>query len=216
MKLKTSLLLLSIISFGLFVLISYSVAKEAWQKIDFDITVKLQDHIPTKYDDELSYFSLLGSGEVTFALSLILAVLNLIRLKVGVFLGWLMIIPASIMEILGKLFIFHPGTPVLFHRFSLETTLPSFYIHTNFSYPSGHTTRSVFLLTVLVVLTLTSKNDLLVKAASIVILLVIGVLMSMTRISLGEHWLSDVVGGSLLGLAFGLFASILILPKTKA
>lgn len=192
------------------------MAKEAWQKIDFDMTVKIQDRIPTRYDGELSYFSLLGSAEVTLGLSLIFGVLSLIKLKILSFLGWLMIVPATIIEVLGKLFIFHPGTPVLFHRTTLETHLPTFYIHTNFSYPSGHTTRSIFLLTVLLILTLTSKKSPLFKLTLTSILLGIGAMMSVSRVSLGEHWLSDVVGGGLLGLAAGLFAAILILPKSKA
>lgn len=212
MKLRLTLFILSLISFALFTIFSYSVAKEAWQQIDFDTTVKLQDHILRKYDYFFSYFSLLGSVEVTLAITGMMMFLNLLRLKIWAILGLFLIVPASLMEIFGKLFIFHPGPPVLFHRSIIETQLPSFYIHTNFSYPSGHMTRAIFLITVFCILALRYKNHFL-KLLSLVFLISLAGMMFMTRIYLGEHWLSDVLGGSILGLSAGLLASVLVIPK---
>ena len=211
--LKISLFLLSLIIFLVFTIFSYTVAKEVWQKIDFDITVKIQDKIPRNYDEIFSYFSILGSAEITVGLAIIMAGLSIIRLKLLAFIGWLMIVPATVVEVLGKLMLFHPSTPVLFHRNVLETDLPSFYIHTNFSYPSGHMTRSAFLITVFLMILVFRWKNKFSKLILISGLIFFGFMMAMTRVYLGEHWTSDVIGGGLLGLSSGLFASIFIIGK---
>lgn len=215
MRLRLFLLLLTIITLLIFTLFSYTVAKEFWQKIDFDTTVKLQDKLARRFDGIFSYFSLIGSIEITVSLCLILAILFLIRGKWLVFLGWLMIIPASIGEIFGKLILFHPSPPVIFHRSILPTHLPSFYIQTNFSYPSGHMTRTFFIITVLVCLIFFSRLNFFLKFSLIAALLTLAAMMTVTRVYLGEHWLSDTLGGGILGIGVGLFASILILDSKQ-
>lgn len=215
MGLRLSLFLLSLITFGAFTIFSYTVTKEAWQQRDFNTTVKLQDHIPRIFDNEFSYFSILGSVEVTLGLVAVLAFHSLMRKRIWAFLGWLIVFPASFFEVFGKLVVYHPAPPILFHRNTLEANLPSFYVHTNFSYPSGHMTRTIFLLTVFLMLILFSKRSPVVKLILIMVILMIGFMMMLTRIYLGEHWLSDVLGGSLLGVAAGLFAAVLIIAKRK-
>jgi len=215
MKFKISLFVTSLIIFALFGLFSYSVAKEVWQQVDFDITVKLQDRIPRKFDDIFSYFSLLGSAEITIGLAAFLSLWYLIRLKLLGFLGWWVIVPASIFELIGKLLIFHPAPSVFFHRTNLEQTLPSFYIQTNFSYPSGHVTRTIFLVTVFSVVIFFTVKNIYLKALMLILLIAFSLAMIITRVYLGEHWLSDTLGGLLLGLSSGLFAGILIIGKDK-
>ena len=215
MGLRLSLFLLSLVAFGAFTIFSYTVAKEIWQQVDFDTTVKLQDRIPRHFDEDFSYLSLIGSVEVTLGLAAVLAFYSLVRRKFWAFLGWLMIIPATMVEVLGKLILFHPATPVLFHRNILETDLPSFYVETNFSYPSGHMTRTIFLLTVFLLVIFFSRMNILYKFISISAILGFGFMMALTRVYLGEHWVSDVIGGSLLGMAAGLFSSALIIAKRK-
>ncbi len=212
---RFKLFLLSTLFLVVFTVFSFEVAKEKLHQFDFDTTVKLQDHISRKYDLEFSYFTLLGSLEVTLIACLSLAGWSLLRGKFLATMGWLMIIPASMGEVFGKLVLFHPGPPVLFHRSLLPTNLPSFYIHTDFSYPSGHMTRTVFILTILLVLTYFSRRKAGSKTILFGAIISFAIMMGVTRVYLGEHWSSDVIGGSLLGAGMGFFASILILSRKK-
>lgn len=212
---KTKLFLLGLLFIAFFTYFSYSVAKERLQQRDFDTTVKLQDHISRRFDGIFSYFSILGSVEVTVGFCLILAFLALIRKRWLAVLGWLIIFPASIAEVFGKLVVFHPGPPVLFHRTILPTNLPTFYVHTNFSYPSGHMTRTIFIVTVFAMMIFFSSKNNLSKLIALSLFILLAFLMGMTRVYLGEHWLSDVVGGGLLGASTGFLAAILIIRNRK-
>ncbi|OGE64689.1 hypothetical protein A3J13_00785 [Candidatus Daviesbacteria bacterium RIFCSPLOWO2_02_FULL_36_8] len=208
---RTRLLLLSIIFLSFFTYFSYIVAKEKYIQIDFDTTVKLQDHIPRRFDEYFSLLSILGSAEVTVGFCVVMAFLSLIKFKILPILGWAMIIPASLAEVFGKLVLYHPAPPVFLHRTLLPTGLPSFYVHTDFSYPSGHMTRTVFIATILLSFAMFQSKDHVQRLVSIIAIVSVIALMFVTRIYLGEHWLSDVIGGTILGIGMGFLASVLIL-----
>lgn len=210
---RTKLFLLSLVFFGLFTYFSYVVAKERVNQFDFDTTVKLQDRIPRKFDQIFSYFSILGSAEVTVGICVVFAFKALLKFKIKEILGWSMIVPATIAEVFGKSVLFHPAPPKFLHRGLLPTALPSFYVHTNFSYPSGHMTRTIFIISVILMLVFFSKQNYILKFIEITFLIFLAFMLALTRVYLGEHWLSDVLGGVFLGSSMGLFAAILILPK---
>jgi undecaprenyl-diphosphatase len=65
-----------------------------------------------------------------------------------------------------------------------------------FGFPSGHELRTTFLATMA-----TPPRDRWIVASVALV-----VLMGVTRVYLAQHWPSDVLGGLLLGLVFGLLA----------
>lgn len=85
------------------------------------------------------------------------------------------------------------------------------------SFPSGHATAGIYLyvcLAVILILLAKSQDRSLLHGVGIA-LFVFGILIGVSRIVLGVHWLSDVVAGWLLGSATLLLALALIHPECE-
>lgn len=197
--------LLSFVGFTVFVKYGY------FSSIDFNTTVRLQHIIPKTLDTPFSLLSLIGSFEI---ISLILGIVLLVTtplLTSMLLLATYMI--AHVTELLGKLFLYHPGPPFMFFRYDLGFSFPSSYVQTGSSYPSGHSFRIVFVaVTFLFLIYRSTKLRPLSKTILTVSLAIFTFCMLVSRVSLGEHWVSDVIGGSLLGIAGSLFTGSLLMP----
>lgn len=198
---------LGVLFFVLFTVFTLIVKKEHLAQFDFNTTVRLQDHIPRKIDTFFSFLSLVGSFEV---LTVVLAVVLLIRRKVKGIIVFALYGSSHLIEIYGKSFMNHPGPPYLFFRYDLDFIFPSSYVQPGSSYPSGHSFRSVFLVMVLCYILLHSKAPRIYKISGILAALAITVLILVSRVSLGEHWTTDVVGGTLMALSFAFLSWIFL------
>ena len=82
----------------------------------------------------------------------------------------------------------------------------------SYSFPSGHTIASVSLCGILIYFILNSELDKTLKIALTIILTIIPILIAISRIYLGVHYGSDVLGGAILA-AILLLCEISIIEK---
>lgn len=197
--------------FGVF---SFIVKEDLLDNFDFDTTVRLQNIIPRRLDDLFAFFSVLGSIEIT---SIALLVMLIVRRKIdGFFIafGFGMFL---VIELFGKLIVDHPGPPYMFARYKSLVDFPSNYVpHPHGAYPSGHSGRTVFLGLLLLFFLFNTKNAFTpVKLAIAAFIAGSMLIMIISRVYLGEHWSTDVIGGTLLASSMAFFVMSVLNFKRK-
>ena len=189
--------------FALFIILTVLVRADLFTSFDFDTTHRLQNLTPPRLDSFFSSLSVIGRFEYTLVFLVILLIL---RRKIwGIFVFGLFSF-AHVIELIGKTILNHLGPPSMFLR-SQYSEFPGLHVYTEASYPSGHSMRSIFLGLLLIFFILQSKK----MPPMIKLVLTLGItglvgVMLYSRVSLGEHWTTDVIGGGLLGISIAFFS----------
>ncbi len=180
-----------------FVVFSGAVALGWLYEADLWTLRVVQDHHSGFLDGVLGVFTLLGSVEIVGAgLSVLLVGLFVRghRALAGRILA--VFVATGLLELAMKLFL--PQAPIQEETVRAEDYAPLVAVELPYPYPSGHALRSIIVLGALCLL----SGSWFLRASLLVVL--VGIATS--RVYLGVHWASDVVGGALLGVAALLWA----------
>lgn len=170
-----------------FVLLAVAAFHSLTHRWDLVVTVWLQHAAPFA-DVPAAILVVLGNAEVMIFGAVLATLLLFLRDRNrGLAMLWLAawLIGASILAVGLKHVIVHPGPPLSLQRHVLRFGIS---LPTPFSFPSGHTMR-----TTIVAGTVLRRSPLL---AGVIVLVMMAAL-----IYLGDHWLSDVLGGLCVGWA---------------
>ena len=201
---KRPLQFLAIILLLGFLFFTLLVHFDLFTSFDLLTTESLQKYIPRSFDTVFSLFSLFGSLEIVLLIIFVLWAINkkLNYFNVLIFLGLF-----HVFEFIGKVFVNHPGPSSRFFRYDLPFLFPSSGVSTGFSYPSGHMGRTIFLSIILFFLIYSAKRfSKFQKQIFYVSIVFFDLIMFVSRIYLGEHWLSDILGATILGASFSLLS----------
>jgi undecaprenyl-diphosphatase len=210
---QKNLLSLAIVSAVFFIALSFLVNSQILRKFDFDATVRIQDNLPDNLITFFSTFSIAGTVEfISLILLGIMFVFPILRRFSLIFL-YLM---TGFIEVIGKSLIEQAGPPIYFLKTNLSVNFPSHYIpHEFFAYPSGHSARTAFVCAVLIFAILISRKfHSSMKTILVLSAIFLALIMFVSRVYLGEHWTTDVIGGALLGFSLAMIASARIVKRT--
>jgi membrane-associated phospholipid phosphatase len=167
-----------------------------------DIAVRawFQDHRSPTADAILGFVSTLGSKPV------------LVVVALGV--GWLLARNFTFLVILALCgFVAATSVDLLKEGFAITRPETGMLERKSFAFPSGHVSGTAALAVLLAFMALRRKRWRVVTcsvAAAMVIL------MAVSRVYLDMHWLSDVLGGTLVGTALGLgFAALYVVIRHR-
>jgi len=197
--------LAAVLLFFLFIFLTTVSASSPYFRVDLLISTKIQNIHNSFFDILMRFVSSVGSGRVMPVTAVALTVL----------LAYLQMRVEAFYLILSSMFAYLTGslTKIIVNRPRPSDDLVLVYKNlSDNSFPSSHVLVYTVLFGFLFFISLKQSKDSLVKYPLMIFSAVILTSIGLSRIYLGAHWASDVLGGYLLGVLF-LFFTINIYSK---
>jgi len=206
---KTLFLCFSIFFILLFLLLTFFVMNFSNHSWDISVSHEIQEDQNILLDTFMKAFSWLGTVYVAGTVILAFTVIFLIfkYVKEGLFI--LSCILSGAVSYVLKMIIDRPRPTMDFVRIVEETHYQSF--------PSGHVLFYTVFFGSLIIIALSSKLlKISLKIFVVAVCLAMVVLGAVSRIYLGAHWFTDVLGGFIVGVLFLMVTgSIYLRSKNK-
>lgn len=225
MSQRSTLIVFVLLTLFAFTMLSRYVKRGGMKSLDFSVTVKVQERIDNSSRLRLARLTGETMEGATFLASplvsvIIISVITFMtfikrkKLRVVAFVIPLAFGLMTLAEIYGKSVVHHPAPPFFLLK-NPTTMFPKYYVWEDYSYPSGHSARAVFIGILASGMTYHLSRKKEVRRGVLLGVLWYVVLVGLSRIYLGHHWLSDIIGGALLGLSLGT-AAIAVLVSGSA
>lgn len=211
--LSRRLLITAGVFFGAYVAIAILVDLGAFNRLNLRLTHYLQGRGSPGQDYGLGAFSYLGSVEVTLVIAALIGLALFRGLRLLAVLPVAFVLAGSALEIIFKQLIVSAAPGKAFQRF--PEFLPSFgHKIGHYSFPSGHVVRATIAYGLVFYLAerwgLFGRDSARLSPVLVLVIFFVGY----ATVYLGWHWLSDAIGGLLLGVTL-LIALIAYLERKR-
>lgn len=217
MKQRILLVCLAIFSLFSFYIFSGWVRAGKLARVSFDTTVRLQEKMPKRFDSQWDDLTFFGGPEMSVAIVLLLTAIAFIDVKKKKIVLASLLIPLFFFllvsaEMYGKDRVESPAPPFFMLK-NPTTIFPQFTVQEKYSYPSGHAARTLFFTFIAGGLMYRKTRKWKSTFAVIAFFSILTILISVAKVYLGHHWISDILGGYLLAVGMGLLFLSAYLPK---
>lgn len=194
-----------------FYFFSLQVKRGVFEQLNFDTTVRLQDKIPERFGEVFEDVGFFVSPLPSVGVLAILTVVALVSFKQTYHkkIFFALFIPVCFflmigIEIFGKERVESPAPPFFMIK-NPTTIFPKYHVTELYSYPSGHASRALFIGGVSMFLfrrSVGKRFGKVVQSLFVVGVIAFILMVSIGKVYLGQHWMSDIVGGWILAGAF--------------
>ncbi|HEX8753371.1 MAG TPA: bifunctional DedA family/phosphatase PAP2 family protein [Solirubrobacterales bacterium] len=199
--------LLATLAVALFVVIAYAVVlgREPGPTPGDQTAIEIAEHLRTGWlTDVAKVITAFGSGAVTWPLTAVCAVVLAVRRRWTEF--WVLLTGVALASVAAQ------EIKAIVDRPRPEGALVGF---SGSSYPSGHATHSVLYVWLALTIVLRLRPGMARATAVLAAGFALTILVGLSRVYLGVHYLSDVSGGWALGAASFAFCGLVALTVSQ-